>query len=323
MADPATKKWYQRKPRLGQQNKTLKSQRRRGGKLNRILELVPPEGVPLEFQLATLGQRFGAQLTDIFFTLLVAILLIAFLAYATQGGGTLLSIVFALTIFFIRVPYYIITELIWNGRTLAKRWLGLRVISLNGRSLGAHQIVVRNIMREVEIFAPLTYLIVGENMPMTIYILALVWTGIVIIVPWRSKTNQRIGDIIANTVVICDPKLVLLRDMAAGVQDTSTDGERFPFTTHHLDHYGRYELQVLERVLRSDARKNAETGSEQVDHLADIVAKITAKIQYPETIAPLDQEEFLGSFYRAQRAHLEQRKLFGDAREDKNFRDEI
>ena len=233
---------------------------------------------------------------------------------------TVLTIAFSLIFFAIRVPYYTITELLWNGRTLAKRWIGIRVISRNGRTLTAHQVVVRNLMREVEFFTPLTYLIAGQQISWIVFWVAIGWTCILFIVPWRSKHNQRLGDMIANTAVISDEKPILVRDLTAG-QAAEKAQERFVFASHHLDHYGRVELQVLEKVIRANRDTKHITEAQRRD-TTEIVRRIATKISFPERIPTADQNAFLEAFYRAQRSHLESRKLFGDAREDKFFADE-
>lgn len=114
---------------------------------------IPPEGVPIGFNIATLGSRFGAQFLDILFTYGGALLLLLAVIYAGHLTWLALVAFYSLTILFIRVPYYVLSELIWNGRTLGKLITGIRVISLDGRRLTAHQIVARNLMKEVELFS--------------------------------------------------------------------------------------------------------------------------------------------------------------------------
>ena len=303
------------------QRKALKKARKRDRKAKKVLQIVPPEGVPFELTLASLGGRLGAQITDFLVTYLSALVILIALAYAFNALNNAFFILVSLLFFLIRLPYYILTEFIWNGRTLAKRWMGLRVVSVNGQGLTPYQIVVRNLMREVEFFAPLTYLLVGSTIHWSLYVIAMVWVVILLIVPWRNSHNQRIGDILAGTAVIEDPKPILLSDMAqVMVAKTPETEDRFPFTTEHLDQYGSYELQVLERVLRTSKSSKSTDGDRQKKYLAEIVDRITTKIKYPEKIDQRDHKAFLSSFYRAQRAYLENRKLFGDARDDKFFK---
>ena len=309
--------WRERR----REKKLLKRERKARERVEgRILEIVPPEGVPLHFRLAGIGARLGAQLLDLLVTMIVAVVFVIAVVVAFEPSFQTVTAVFGLTFFLLRIPYYAACELLLNGRTLAKKWLGLRTVSRDGRSLRPYQIVVRNLMREVEFFAPLTYTTAGASLSPWISLIAFVWLAILIVVPVRSRLNQRFGDMIAGTVVIEDPKVTLLADMGRAASHAVQ--ERFPFTTAQLDAYGAYELQVLERVLRKPANETAEAARRRQATMRDVADRIRGKIAYEERIADRDVEAFLAAFYRAQRAYLENRRLFGDAREDKSYREE-
>ncbi len=286
-------------------------------------DFIPPEGVPLRFTVAGVGARLGAQLTDILITagFVLGIILLVLLLRVELGDGW--SILFSILFLFIRAPYYILTELLWNGQTLGKKITGLRVISATGGSLEAHSVVVRNLMKEMEIFVPGTYLIMAPTLDGLTYVIVLLWIAILLIVPLTNKRRQRMGDMVANTVVIHHPRAVMAPDLTAKVPAHSETAERYPFQSHQLDHYGRYELQTLERVLQAgppysgpDAKRRHEQS------LQTIMGKILAKIDYPEKVPEADALAFLQAFYKAQRAYLESRRLFGDAREDKFHKEE-
>ena len=145
---------------------------------------------------------------------------------------------------------------------------------------------MRNIMREIEFFAPAQYLIVGwagyafnvSLVHWSFILITLIWIVVLLIVPWRSRYNQRFGDMLANTAVINDPKPVLMRDFATvNTHRDRINEERFIFQTHHLDQYGRYELQVLEKVLRG-ADKSVTVGSQlsKEKYLAEICLLYTS-----------------------------------------------
>jgi hypothetical protein len=112
---------------------------------------------------------------------------------------------------------------------------------------------------------------------------------------------MRVGDVIAGTLVVQQPKVVLVPDLVADVHGG------YQLTAEQLSIYGVFELQVLERVLRASPPNDDDIGA--------IAAKIRAKIGYTAPVS--DDAEFLREFYTAQRAHLEQQLLFGNRREDK------
>ncbi len=274
----------------------------------RLQGFTPPEGVPVSFDLASMGARFGAQFLDLLITYLGLFLLILLVIWLDLLPYNAIGTMFLLLIFFIRIPYYILSELIWNGRTLGKRMVKIRVISANGRRLTPHQITARNLLKEVEVFTPATMLLTAGTDWIS-GLLLLAWLVFVIAVPLINRKNQRVGDIIAGTLVVEQPRSVLLPDLATAKPQTAA---RFEFMPVHLDFYGRYELQTLEAILRDTSKSAAY----QIE-VARVVKAIIAKIGYAEKVLPSDHPAFLTAFYRAQREHLESRQLFGDKRADK------
>ena len=281
--------------------------------MRRIATFTPPEGVPIRLTIATGGARVGAQLLDLILTWTAGILFVMAVAWANlidwQAFLTLLS----LLMFLLRVPYYVLAELVWNGRTPGKRITGIRVISASGGRLTPWQIVARNVMKEVEFFTPLTLVLAASADslgPWGTGIL-LVWVLVVAIVPLANRRRQRLGDMIAGTLVVDTPRALLLPDLATTTPAGAV--HRFAFQAHHLDHYGRHELQVLEDILR-DPRSDDRMDKE----LATTTEAILRKTGYADRVAPTERRAFLQAFYRAQREHLESRRLFGDRREDKH-----
>ena len=276
----------------------------------RLADYLPPEGVPIAFQIAAMGARFGAQFLDFLITyggLLVLLLLLLWVDVLPESAFITL---FTLLIFLIRVPYYILSELVWNGSTLGKRIVKIRVISANGRRLTPHQVTARNLMKEVEVFTPTTLLLGGATGDWVMTVITIVWVLGVVALPFFNPKRQRLGDMIAGTIVVEQPKSVLLPDLATA---RGVNIQRFAFLPVHLDIYGRHELQTLESILRDSG-----TSPSYRAELAKVTEAIVRKIDFVDRVLPSEQEEFLLCFYRAQREHLESRRLFGDRREDKN-----
>ena len=273
------------------------------------LHLTPPEGVPITFRVASLRARMGAQALDLLVTYLGTLLVTLLLVYLGAMSGEALESFAALVTLFLRFPYYFLSELIWNGRTLGKRMVGLRVISADGLRLTPYQLAARNLMKEVEVFLPIAAIasaLVGQDF-LTSGVLV-VWVIGILIVPLRSRGHQRLGDMVAGTVVVDRSKPMLLPDLAqAPLREV-----RFRFRPEHLDIYGRMELQVLEQILRSPPKTRTAR-----DNVAQVAATIRKRIAYDETVSPAQDFDFLSEFYREQREYLESRSLFGDKRADK------
>lgn len=277
--------------------------------IGRPANILPPEAVPIRLEIASGGARFGAQALDILITFGGLFLLFWALIWANVLDWSMLATLFFLLVFLIRVPYYILSELVWNGRTIGKRIVRIKVISADGQRLTPHQIVARNLMKEVEVFMPATTLLSGSFQSGWVGLALTLWMVLVLCVPLFNKRRQRLGDMIAGTLVVDQPTAVLLPDLAA---TQGTAGVGFVFQPEQLDVYGRFELQTLEQILR-----NRPKTEEQGQRVSDVVHTIRRKIKFEEDVAARDEWDFLTDFYRQQREFLESRHLFGDTREDK------
>ncbi|WP_136657678.1 RDD family protein [Nitratireductor sp. XY-223] len=274
-----------------------------------IENFIPPEGVPITFVLASRGARVGAQVLDIIITFGGTLAFILLLAWSGVLGLAPLMALYLLLTFFIRIPYYIFAELVWNGRTLGKRIVRIRVISADGRRLTPHQIVARNLMKEVEVFLPITTLFAAADLNTWVGIAIAVWMILVLLVPFFNRKRQRFGDMIADTLVVEMPQAVLLRDLSESPKNESS---QFVFNPEHLEIYGQYELQVLESILREPPKSQ-----EGYDRVREVSRMIIKKIGYTDPVPQIDEWKFLLEFYKQQRGFLENRHLFGDSRRDK------
>ena len=284
---------------------------RREESRRRRVEMTPPEGVSVRFEVAPLASRFGAQVLDILISAGAAFAIIILLSLTPLPIGPLIGVLIAVLLLVIRAPYYVLSELFWNGRTLGKRIVRTRVISADGRGLSTHAVVMRNLMKEVEVFVPGSLILVGEQMNAFWQIVLIVWVLVLLAVPLLNRRRQRIGDILAHTLVVAEPRPVLLGDLAQMRVD-----EEFVFTDAQLGFYGRFELQTLETFLRSHPL--GEGAKPVKSSVVALAAQIRRKIGYDDPLPDDRALAFLHAFYRAQREFLERKKLFGDVREDKH-----
>ncbi len=277
----------------------------------RLQQFVPPEGVPITLAIASLGSRIGAQILDIIFTTLFLIVVALAAVFTGILPFSAIAVLITLLGFLLRTPYYVLSELIWNGRTLGKKITGIRVINVDGRRLTPHQVAARNLMKEVEIFTPSALLFTLAGQPALEQWLTIFWLLAVVIVPLANRRRQRMGDMIAGTLVVDNPRSVLLKDLAVAGPAAQSSQAAFEFQPEHLDIYGAYELQTLEDVLRDTTKKP------NTEEIIKIVRAITKRIGYGDAVKPGQEMVFLSEFYRAQREHLESLKLFGKVRENK------
>jgi uncharacterized RDD family membrane protein YckC len=141
--------------------------------------ITTPEHVPIRLEPAGAGSRFLAMLIDVF---LVTAIGSAFGAIAVM---TLPSIGIALAItfnFLLTWGWHVFFETKKQGRTPGKRAMRLRVIDARGLPVSLYQSLVRNIVRVLD-FLPGFY---GAGAISTLV----------------SPTRRRLGDIVADTLVI-------------------------------------------------------------------------------------------------------------------------
>jgi uncharacterized RDD family membrane protein YckC len=281
--------------------------------------ILSPEGVPLTLRIAGVGVRMAAQLTDILITVTASSCILILLGILELTEPQTLFAIGMMLFFVTRVPYYVVTELVWNGQTLGKRLMKIKVVSHDGRSLGTYAVVLRNLMKEAEIFLPGTLVLSLDATSPVVSLIALAWVLMAFLVPLLNPHRQRLGDILAGTQVIHLPQPVLLKDLARDAPVVREARSKITFLAHQLDHYGAFELQTLEGLLRAEDRQmSPEAYANQRKTQAEIIEKIRRKIGYADPVPPDDHSVFLKAFYTAQRAHLEQRQLFGDRRANKH-----
>ena len=293
----------------------------------RQTNVLTPEGVELRVELAERGERAGAFLIDGLFIAGAVLVLVFGTIWLTKFLDEY-AVAFGLVVFFfIRTFYFSFFELIWRGRTPGKRLLGLRVIDRAGGPLRPSSVVVRNLVREVEVFLPMSVLMMPDAAGDAglVRLCATVWIGIFALMPLFNRQGLRIGDMVAGTLVVASPKAALLPDLvdsavapigAAPALKAQPVGNRFAFEPQQLEHYGIYELQTLEAVLRRTDVHASQTRREIAERIRkkiDWTSDADWNFKYDGIVV-----EFLQTFYVAQRAHLERKMLFGKRRKDKH-----
>ncbi|HEX7997242.1 MAG TPA: RDD family protein [Pyrinomonadaceae bacterium] len=157
-----------------------------------ILVIETPERVPLHFALASIGNRFLACAIDhgiqIFVMIIIAIAFILIADFIDFGGSLSAApkwvyAILILVVAFIWTSYFIVFEWLWNGQTPGKRWLKLRVIREDGRPITFWEAAVRNLLRIFDI------------MPFPFYSIGLICV-------FASRRDQRVGDMVAGSVVV-------------------------------------------------------------------------------------------------------------------------
>lgn len=208
------------------------------------IQFETPENIQVSYRLAGPGTRFVAWFID---TLLLLVVLAGLFIVALCAGlstGSVLRelegvegpedvleiqlvlvglwlLVWGLGSFF----YFGLSELLWRGQTVGKRAMSLRVAKLNGFALDSLSVLVRNIFR------------VLDQIPV-------LW-----IVPVVSARSQRLGDMVAGTIVVSD-EYDAIDTLRTALENRSPDAVRYRFSSTMLKRLHAQDIHAVERVLQ-------------------------------------------------------------------------
>jgi uncharacterized RDD family membrane protein YckC len=150
--------------------------------LDRELIIRTPEGVIFRQQLADPASRFLALAIDQG-CIGISVSILSQILGLTSAINLDVAIAFQIIGYFVVTLFYFMgLEWFWRGQTIGKRTMKLRVTDAGGRKVEASQIIIRNLLRVVDMI-PVLY-------------------GVGLITCLCSRRFQRLGDIAANTVVV-------------------------------------------------------------------------------------------------------------------------
>ena len=209
-----------------------------------VLIIETPERVPLHFALASIGNRFLACAIDhAIQALTIVLMLIGFSTMANYSslGGKLSNApkwvyaVLIVILFLITAGYFAFFEWLWRGQTPGKRWLKLRVIREDGRPITFWEAVVRNLLRSLDIMPPPFY-------------------SIGLICVFISRIDQRVGDLVAGTVVVREREAeapAFAQVFAAPISDPALRRAFPPVDfTGSVNNLQEAQIEVVETFLR-------------------------------------------------------------------------
>jgi uncharacterized RDD family membrane protein YckC len=125
------------------------------------------------------GRRAVAIIIDSILLGIIGWIIAKFTGGTTEAGFEVTGMP-ALLLFLIALAYYVVMEVQWGG-TVGKMVLGLKVVKESGERIDWQASIIRNILRIVDGFF---FYLVGA------------------IIVWTSKKKQRLGDMIAHTLVV-------------------------------------------------------------------------------------------------------------------------
>jgi uncharacterized RDD family membrane protein YckC len=194
------------------------------------LEILTPENVLIEYELAGLGSRFISALIDhILQGIIIGLMYIPMIFFTDYMNSIIILDIFSLYnavliigVLVVVFGYFIFFDTILIGKTPGKMVLGLKVIKENGNPIGILDSVFRNIIRAVHLI-PIIYIVDG------------------IFVLFSSK-NKRIGDYLSSTVVVkvekrdIKTKFLLLQNIEEKDEDNIERSSKIAFRVNNEEY---------------------------------------------------------------------------------------
>ena len=150
--------------------------------MDQDLTILSPEKTIITYRLAGLGSRVGAHIIDLIVVTLGTFLICALLGFIlglVSGALATGSILFIS--FIVPFAYFILLEGLWNGQTVGKRAVGIRVRMSEGTPVTFAAALGRNLMRPADMLPG----------PYFVGFLAI----------FTNTKSQRLGDLVSNTIV--------------------------------------------------------------------------------------------------------------------------
>ncbi|MBT5754033.1 MAG: RDD family protein [Acidimicrobiaceae bacterium] len=147
--------------------------------------IITPEAVVLDFELAGLGSRSIAYAIDIALQFIVLIGFLFFVGLIGSGSGVLGLVILLVGLIVIVLGYSVSMETFNRGRTVGRMVVKTRVVTVEGAPVRFRQAFIRSLLGIVDL---------------------LLTAGTVAVVSSLiTKRGQRLGDLVAGTMVIRDP----------------------------------------------------------------------------------------------------------------------
>ena len=166
-----------------------------------VISITTTQNIALEYDLASLGERIVATIIDL--VIMGAYLFLITMVLSSSAGAFDNGAAWLYVFLFLPVAFYsLLSEQFFNGQTVGKRVMGIKVISLNGNQASFGQYLTRWLFRLVDMW------LFG-------FVLATIMVAV-------TERHQRIGDLIAGTVLVkTKPRTALQQTLYTPVADTN------------------------------------------------------------------------------------------------------
>jgi uncharacterized RDD family membrane protein YckC len=250
-----------------------------------------PENIAVTYRLAGPGTRFVAHTLDtlivtfaVIFLSIGALIAVIATGVASEQFDTLdfdesqvesamgvaLGVIYVVGAFASMV-YHTIMEWWWNGQTVGKRAMNIRVVTEGGFALSLTPVLIRSLFRMIDEF-PIFWM-----------------------VPVVAKNTRRFGDMVAGTLVIQEEEHTTqtVREQLAARDVMAAE---FRFSEQQLDALRDVDVQALEVFLERRGALHEEHRRTSAQRLA---RGLTQRVDQPPIDTQEAQERFLEDLFAA------------------------
>ncbi len=243
--------------------------------MDKLVQFETPENITVTYRLAGPGRRFMAVLFDYFIIsaaviLLFAAGLIALTVFAPQVGDMVIYWALILTIMilvpaFFSLAYFVYYEWRRNGQTPGASLMNIRVVMDHGFSLTLSAVIIRTLFRIIDQFP-------------------LLW-----IVPVLSEKWQRVGDMVAGTLVVREDETA--QDALRTRLMARDPGEAvFRFNPAQVNGLDELDAQAIEVFLSRRQGIHPEHRAQLAERLTDAIIQ---RAGFVEPVETGQREQFL------------------------------
>jgi uncharacterized RDD family membrane protein YckC len=158
--------------------------------LDRDFRVRTAEHVGISYEVAGIGNRVLAAFLDVVFIGIIVVgaafivlrAILPELSLSVSADFTIVAILIVALYLLAPFAYWVALETLWNGQTLGKRIVGIRVLRDDGSPVGFFAIATRALLRILDLVPVL--------LPVDLVLMVV------------SRKAQRLGDLVAGTVVV-------------------------------------------------------------------------------------------------------------------------
>lgn len=258
-----------------------------------VIRISTSFNIDIDFTAPPFHQRMLAWIIDVFILMLYSYVAIRILLGFTKGSFdegkmTELMAVFLLLILPI-LTYHLVCEILMNGQSVGKRIMRIRVVNENGGRPGIGQFIIRWLIRTSDYMAIVIIFTAVESANAGNSISAFMQIGAAfclfvldVILVNSSKKHQRLGDMLAHTILIKTRQRTNIDDTIF-LQVADNYKPSYPQVMHLSDR----DINALKSILDSSKKHH------DFDLAANASEKIKSHLNIQTSLSPFDFLEVL------------------------------